>query len=73
MLDIIGTFSGVIHAFILQRRINKSTTILNFVTQMKAGAEAANEKGADDQLLNTSFGVKDQNALVPVWCSWKTR
>ena len=64
MLDIIGTFSGVIHALVLQSRINKSTAVLNFVTETKAGTEAAKQKGANenDQLL--SFGIKDQNALL---------
>jgi len=64
MLDIIGTFSGVIHALVLQRRINKSTAVLNFVTQTKAGTKAAAQKGADekDQLLG--FGIEDKNALL---------
>ena len=46
MLDIIGTFSGVIHALVLQHRINKSTAVLNYVTQTKAGTEAIHEKSS---------------------------
>jgi hypothetical protein len=63
MLDIIGTFSGVIHAIALQRRINKSTAMFNFVTQTKADTKAASQRGAsgEDHLLG--FGIEDKNAL----------
>jgi hypothetical protein len=63
MLDIIGTFSGVIHALVLQRRIHKSTTVLNIVTQSRVGTEAAQKPTSEkptrgdteDQLLDFGF------------------
>jgi len=64
MLDIIGTFSGVIHALVLQRRINRSTAVLNFVTQTKAGTEAAAQKGADEKDQLHGFGIEDKKALL---------
>jgi zinc transporter ZupT len=34
LLDVIGTFLGVIHAIVLQRRIKENTSLLNAMTQI---------------------------------------
>ena len=40
LLDVIGTFLGVIHALVLQRRIKENTAILHAMTQIKTSMKA---------------------------------
>jgi hypothetical protein len=63
VLDIIGTFLGVIHAIVLQRRIKGNTAVLSAITQTTTILKAIqkhqddSEKAAPDQLKE--YGIDD--------------
>jgi len=48
MLDVIGTFLGVIHAVLLQRRIQDNTLLLNTTTHIKTDVEAGSRIESDN-------------------------
>jgi len=65
LLDVIGTFLGVIHAIVLQRRIKDNTDLLNAMTEISNGLRAiqrlqnssSQDKLTQDQL--PEIGIED--------------
>jgi hypothetical protein len=56
MLDVIGTFLGVIHAVLLQRRIQDNTLLLNATTLIKTDVEAGVSRVESDDSPQVSTG-----------------